>query len=65
MSDIIGKGAVHTAERLSAEMSAVGGSPARGRSIAMSGYEIMSLIIQLILALTGVIALCYNIFKKK
>ena len=31
----------------------------------MSGYETMSLIFQLIIAFTGVVALCYNIFKRK
>jgi|GEM_PF-5944235 len=31
----------------------------------MSAYEIVSSLFQFTIALTGVIALCYNIFKKK
>ena len=58
-------GTVHTADRLSAETLAVGGSPERGRLIAMSAYEIVSSLFQFTIALTGIIALCYNIFNKK
>lgn len=31
----------------------------------MSAYETISLVVQLVIAFTGVVALCYNIFKRK